>query len=158
MSDAPPPIPPPMPAQPLNYGGPVAPDAGAVPVNAVARAASIVSIVRFILTSAVLAVLVMIFLFVIPRLEATYADFGVKLPWITQLVLDISRFMQTPLGWVTAAFVVGVVALMIAVLPIRGRWLRMVALFVLTLLTIAMALAILLPFLHLIENISSGKR
>ena len=154
-----PPNPPPIPPHPLEYRGPPAPaGAGPVPVAAAAaaRSASIFSIVRFILSSAVMSILLIIFLLVIPRLETVYADFGTKLPWITQLTLDISRFLRTPLGWVAAAFVVGVLALMIAVLPIRGRWLRLLILFVLALITIALAMAVLLPILHLIENISGG--
>ena len=105
-----PPNPPPLPPQQLDYRGPVATGAGPVPVAAAAaatRAASIFSIVRFILASAVMGVLLIIFLLVIPRLETVYADFGTKLPWITQLVLTISRFLRTPLGWLAAAFVVG---------------------------------------------------
>ena len=154
-----PPNPPPIPPQPLEYRGPTAPGgAGPIPVAATAatRSASIFSIVRFILTSAVMAVLLTIFLLVIPRLETVYNDFGTKLPWITQLVLDISRFLRTPLGWVAAAFVVGIVALMIAVLPIRGRWLRLLILFVLALIVIALGAAVLLPIVNLIENISGG--
>jgi type II secretory pathway component PulF len=159
----PPPLPPPLPPQPLEYQGPVAPGAGAGPAvagaaaaAAAARGASVFSIVRFMLASAVMSILLIIFLLIIPRLETVYADFGTKLPWITQLVLNVSRFLRTPLGWVTAAFVTGIVALMIAVLPIRGRWLRLLILFVMALVIIALALSVLLPIVHLMENITSG--
>ncbi len=148
-----PPTPPPIPPQPLHYSGP---PPAAVVAAATARNASIFSIVRFIAALAVMGILLVIFLGIIPRLETVYADFGTKLPWITQLVLDVSRFLRTPLGWVAAAFVTFVVALMIAVLPIRGRWLRLLILVVLALITIALALAVLLPIVNLMENITSG--
>jgi len=153
-----PPTPPPLPPQPLEYGGGPGSGASAIPVAAAAaaRGASIFSIIRFIAASAVMGILLIIFLLIIPRLETAYADFGTKLPWITQLVLDVSRFLRTPLGWVAAAFVTFVVALMIAVLPIRGRWLRLLILFVLALITIGLGLAVLLPIVNLMENITSG--
>ncbi len=148
-----PPTPPPLPPQPLHYSGP---PPAAVAAAAAARNAPIFSIVRFVAATAVMGILLIIFLLIIPRLETVYNDFGTKLPWITQLVLDVSRFLRTPLGWVAAAFVTFVVALMIAVLPIRGRWLRLLILVVLALITIALALAVLLPIVNLMENITSG--
>jgi type II secretory pathway component PulF len=150
-----PPNPPPLPQRPLNYSGPVAPSVGVAPASYAQRVA-VFSIIRFIASLAVMLILVVIFLFVVPRLEVVYADFGTKLPWITQLVLDVSRFLRTPLGWVAAAVIAGIVALTTAFLPISGRWLRLLILLVLALVVIGLALAVLLPIVNLMESITSG--
>ena len=148
------PDPPPLPSQPLSYSGPVPP--GVAAAAAVAREVAVFSIIRFIASLAVMLILVVIFIFVIPRLETVYQDFGTKLPWITMLVLDVGRFLQTPLGWVAALFVAGIVSVMIAVLPIRGRWLRLLVLLMLASVIIALALAVLLPIINLMDSISGG--
>ena len=148
------PNPPPLPSQPLDYSGPVPP--GVVAAAAVAREVAIFSIIRFIASMAVMLILVVIFVFVVPRLETVYQDFGTKLPWITMLVLDIGRFLHTPLGWVTALLVAGVISVVIAVLPIRGRWLRLLILLVLAGVVIGLALAVMLPIMNLMESLSGG--
>jgi len=151
-----PPVPPPLPQQPLDYRGSGGDVGGPVPART--RQDSIFSLIRFIAAMAVMLILLAIFLIVIPRLESVYADFGTKLPWITQLVLDVSRFLQTPLGWVVAAVIAGIVALTVAVLPIPRRWLRLLVTLVLALIVISLALAVLLPIMNLMDSISSGKR
>ena len=151
-----PPIPPP---QPLDYreggagnvGGPAA-----IPVAGYRRPVSIFSVVRFIAAIAVMVILLVIFLAIIPQLETVYADFGTKLPWITMLVLDISRFLRTPLGWVAAFIITGIVAVTVSVLPIPRRWLRLLVVLLLGLIVIALALALFLPIVNLMDSITSG--
>ena len=160
MSNAP--IPPPLPPEPqsLNYGDPrragPGPRGGGVGGAPIDRRQSIFSLIRFVAAIAVMSVLMMIFLLVIPRLERVYADFGTKLPWITQLVLDVSRFLQTPLGWVVAAFIAGVVALVVGVLPIPRRWLRLLVVLFLAAIVIALGMAVLLPILNMMESLTSN--
>jgi type II secretory pathway component PulF len=151
------PVPPPIPPQPLDYrGDPGSPGFG--PSASAARAASIFSLARFIAGIAVMAILLVIFLLIIPRLETVYNDFGTKLPWITQLVLDISRFLHTPLGWVAAAVITCIVAVTLAVLPIPRRWLRLLITLIMALIVILLALAVLLPMINLMDAISNGKK
>jgi hypothetical protein len=154
------PIPPPLPphhAQALDYRGPYE---GGVDTRELGqrRANAIFSLVRFILAIAVMLFVLLIFLTVIPRFERTFADFGIKLPLITQIVLDISRFLQTPLGWVAAAVIACIVGVTVAVLPIPRRWLRLLVILLLAMVVISLALAVFLPMIQLIDNISAGKK
>ena len=154
------PIPPPLPphqAQPLDYRGGYGPGVDPAAL-AQRRSNAIFSIVRFICAMAVMLILLLIFLTVIPRLESVYNDFGTKLPLVTQIVLDISRFLQTPLGWVTAAVIACIVGVVVAVLPIPRRWLRLLVLLVMAMIVITLGLAVLLPMINLIDNISAGKK
>jgi len=159
-------IPPPLPPQPLDYRGRPGERIVAKPgfdlppaqSSSAQRAASIFSLVRLITTISVLAIMLIVFFLVIPRLETVYADFGTKLPWITQLVLDVSRFLHTPLGWVVAFAIAGIIAVTMAVLPIPRRWLRLLVVVMLALITISLALAVLLPIVNLMDSISSGKK
>jgi type II secretory pathway component PulF len=154
------PIPPPLPphqAQALDYRGPYGPGADPAAL-AQRRTNAIFSLVRFICAMAVMLFLLLIFLTVIPRFERVFADFGTKLPLITQIVLDISRFLQTPLGWVAAAVIACIVGVTVAVLPIPRRWLRLLVIFVLAMVVISLALAVFLPMIELIDNISAGKK
>ena len=154
-SPVPPPFPPRQP-EPLNYHGS---SRGFDPAAlAQRRSNAIFSLVRFILAMAVMLIVLLIFLTVIPRFERVYADFGTKLPLITQLVLDISRFLQTPLGWVVAAVIACIVAVVVAVLPIPRRWLRLLVIFIMALVVITLALAVFLPMINLMDNISAGKK
>ena len=45
-----------------------------------------------------------IMIFVIPKFEKIFADFGVKLPFITQMLLDISRWFANDFGWAYVLF------------------------------------------------------
>jgi len=155
QSPIPPPFPP-QPPQPLDYHG----DRSGFDPSARAqrRGNAIFSIARFVAAMVVMLIILGIFLAVIPRLERVYADFGTKLPLITQLVLDISRFVRTPIGWVVAAVIACIVAVVVAVLPIPRRWLRLLVIFIMALVVITLALAVLLPIVNLMDNISAGKK
>ena len=145
------PPPPPLPTQPLNY------DAGdRFAGHRVPPPPSVFSVLRFVATLIVLAIVAVIFLGVIPRLETVYADFGTKLPAVTVAVLNISRFLRTPTGWVFGTLVAGVIAVTFAVLPVRGRWLRLIVIVLLAVLVLGLALAVLMPIMNLIESISSN--
>ena len=144
--------PPPIPPQPLDYGG-VRTVAGGFRSS---PATKLFSLAAFLMTSAVMLILLAIFIFVVPRLETGYADFGTNLPLITRLVLGVGRLMQTPIGWVSGVIVVFGVAGTVALLPLRGRWLRLILLLLLALVIIGLALAVLLPILNLMESISSN--
>ena len=157
MTNAPLPPPLPPPPQPLDYrGDPGSPGFGKSASGA--RAAPIFSLARLIAALTVMAILLAIFLLIIPRIERVYADFGTKLPWVTQLVLDISRFLQAPLGWVTAAVVTCIVAVAMSALPIPRRWLRLMVTLIMAIIVILLALAVLLPMIDLMDNIAGGKR
>jgi len=45
-------------------------------------------------------VVTMIMIFVIPKFEQIFKDFGVKLPAITQVLIDLSNFIAKQYGWV----------------------------------------------------------
>src|SRR4051812_7704457 len=45
------------------------------------------------------AIVSMIMIFVIPKFEDIFRDFGTKLPTITQILLDVSRWFATQYGW-----------------------------------------------------------
>ena len=147
----PPPEPPPLPGQPLEYGG-----SGRHDPAGYVRRPSFFSIIRFVGAMIFMAVVAVIFLGVIPRLETVYADFGTKLPAITVAVLNTSRFLRTPIGWVFGTLVAGVVAVTFAVLPVKGKWLRLIVILLLALLALGLALAVMMPILNLIESISGN--
>ena len=155
------PLPPPLPPQPLDYRGDGGNRIVATPgfgPPGTRRNTSVFSIPRFISALAVMAIVLVIFLLIIPRLETVYADFGTKLPWITQVVLDISRFLRTALGVLAAIVITSIVAVTFSVLPIPRRWLRLLVTLIMALVVILLALAVLLPIKNLMDNISSGKK
>lgn len=60
---------------------------------------------------AIIVVVTLLMLFMVPAVEDLYADFGGKLPWITQLVVNISKFFVS-YWWALLFFVLaGVVSL-----------------------------------------------
>ena len=139
-------------SQPLSYS----PAGGAgVPPYPPPRV-SLFSVAAFMSVFTVMSVLLVIFIFVIPKFETIFNDFGTKLPWITTIVLDIGRFMRTPLGWVVGALVAGGIAATAAFVPIPRRWLWLLMITTLALIIIALALALFLPMLHLIDSISGA--
>ncbi len=149
---------PPLPREHLEYATPLPPPTTDAERRLRAQQASIFSVIRFVAAVAVMAILLAILFFVVPPLESLYRDFGTKLPWITMLVLDTSRFLHTPLGWVVAIIITGIVALTVSVLPIPARWLRLLVVLLLALIVIALALALFLPMMNLIDSVSGGKK
>ena len=143
--------PPPLPPQPLNYGR----GGGHVGRGAPSRHA-LFSLMRFFWTLGVLSVLLMIFVVVVPRFETIFADFGVKLPGVTRLVLDVGRFLQTPIGWIVGLMAVCGAAAIVALVPVSGRLVRPLMTVVLGLLVVGLGLAMLMPMLKLIESIAGG--
>ena len=70
------------------------------------------------------AIVSMIMIFVIPKFEQIFVDFKVKLPGITQLLLDISRWFANQYGWlwVMATPVVIVVLIKLARMSEGGKY------------------------------------
>jgi type II secretory pathway component PulF len=72
---------------------------------------------------AVLAVAVLIFLltFFIPRFSGIFAEFGGKLPWLTQMIVGASKYLMS-YGWVVAiAVIIAAVTLKRAMTSEAGR-------------------------------------
>src|SRR5687768_4258232 len=159
-----PPTPPPLPGHPLDYRdsrlaqGSVGGGGGAnIGPLAYAPPRRLFSVLRFTISIIVMLILAGIFMLVVPRLESVYMDFGVKLPAVTMIVLDVSRFLRTPLGWFFATLIAAVVGVFFAVLPVGGRWLRLLMVTMLALIVLGLALAVLLPFVNLMESLSGGR-
>jgi type II secretory pathway component PulF len=147
MNDRPPPLPPQP--QSLNYGG-----------NALAGAAFVgrrrFSALRFVMTSAVMLVLLGILVFVMPRLERNYRDLGTELPAVTVVMLGIARAMSTPAGWIVGLLVTFGLAVLVGLLPLGVRGIRLLLVLILGLIVVAVALAVLLPIVNLMDSITSN--
>jgi type II secretory pathway component PulF len=70
------------------------------------------------------SVLSMIMVYVIPKFETIFADFGTKLPPMTQTVIDFSRFIGPLFAIIAAALLLGwlLMALWHVVHPRSARW------------------------------------
>ena len=125
----------------------------------------------FAFSAAAISVLLMFAVFVLltPKMEDVYKDFGTKLPGATQLMLDVSRWCAKG-GWLILLPIPPVVALIVPQIfrspdgtrPRLMNWLVGLVclnLFLLA-LNIIVVIALILPMMSLITNISgpSGKR
>lgn len=145
------PPPPPLPPEMLDYRA-----AGGVP-GAYPPRRAVFSVGSFIATTAVMLVLLGIFWFVMPQLENAFKDFGVKLPAVTAALLHVSRLLHTPGGLVFGVMIAGSIGVLVAVLPFRGRGLRLLLTLILGVIVLVVALAVLLPLMGLMQSMSGGK-
>ena len=106
-----------------------------------------------------LAVFYGVLAMLVPRMEKTYADMGMKLPGVTQAVLSFSRW-ATQFGWVTIAIVPVALGAIVPwfVQPSARPRRSLVALLlfinsILMMVLILVVIALVLPTFKLIENI-----
>src|SRR5437773_8487323 len=52
-----------------------------------------------VVISIAVGIVSMIMIFVIPKFKAIFSDFGAKLPTVTQILLNISRWFANQYGW-----------------------------------------------------------
>jgi type II secretory pathway component PulF len=103
--------------------------------------------------------LFLILVLVVPRLETVFKDFGTKLPVVTEIVLNASRWFRSAYyAWLIVPALV-VAAGVFAPRSKEGRrWLRLMMIFLFAGVVLALAWAVFAPMLSLIENISGSKR
>ena len=120
-------------------------------------------------------VLLLDLLFVVPRFETIFKDFGTKLPALTQWLLDASRWTSRGLWIVFLVLPVAMGFLVARVQPVApepthpgetrlprrrrpGSWwifrLAMLGILIIILVTV---LALFLPMISLIQSVSAGK-
>ncbi len=101
----------------------------------------------------------------VPRFDLIFRDFGTKLPAVTQIVLDIARW-RGGWGWI-AVWVVPIVLGFLApfVAPARAgrrnqnqRWITALMLLLTGILVGLVVIALFLPMMALIQNVSPGKK
>lgn len=101
-----------------------------------------------------------VLLFVVPKFRAIFKDFRTSLPTLTEWILAFSDWYGSSLGWcltlpLLIVMVVGV-AVIGAMNPRAGRWLRRGFLLAFLLMMGVTVMAIFLPLTKLISSVSGG--
>lgn len=110
------------------------------------------------------ALLSILFGLIVPRFEMVFKDFGTKLPFITILVLDVSRQFRT-WGWIPVwlvPFVIGFISPLMLPFkraPWRGgvKWVFGILLVLTIGIGIFVAIAMFMPMVTISTGISSPK-
>jgi hypothetical protein len=98
-------------------------------------------------------------LLIVPRLEDVFRDFGLQLPLLTALLLRLSRTVAAQPGWLFVIWMIAAVpvAISIPLGRVGRRILRGVLYLALAALVAGLALALLTPYLSLINSVSGKK-
>ena len=96
-------------------------------------------------------------LFVVPEFEEMFRNFKLELPQSTQLVLSLSHIIAKEWGWVPLVLFPFGLAIAFPVLPLRGRWIRLIIVLTTMLIVLLMVMALMSPMIALIDGLSSGK-
>lgn len=118
--------------------------------------------------TAYMALPMLLLILVVPRFEAVFRDFRTELPWITKLVLYISRWAANEYGWM---FVLPLIVALVVpglLLDLRGtseqglRIYRRVARLLLMLAMLVVSgviiLACFMPMISLIDSVSGARK
>ena len=119
------------------------------------------SLTIFLASGASIAVLILLLVFAVPRVESIFADFGTKLPMATQLLLDVSRWAIS-WGWIPLCSVPFALALLgPLVVPQRAAsrreamlWIAIAVLATFCVMLVLIVVVLFLPILKLLEAIS----
>ncbi len=121
-----------------------------------------------LLTAACIALPMLIVILIVPRFEMVFKDFNTELPWITKLVLRISRWAANEYGWVVvfplivAAVLPGVLLDLHSTTGTGARIYRrvMVRLLLLAMLILVgiVIFACFMPMISLVESMSGSAR
>lgn len=123
----------------------------------------------FVTTASLLVLYVGFFLVFVPQMERLYADFRVRLPTFTVIVLVVGRWMNPwgTIGLVVVPLALAVIVPLMAPRPttdepladVRAarRWAILIRILLLLLLG-AMVAAMLIPMLSLIDSITTVKK
>jgi type II secretory pathway component PulF len=118
------------------------------------RRRGVFSTASFVTTSAAMLLVLTIFLFVIPQFEKAVLEAGAELPAFTMAMFKISGLLRTTGGWVFGVLIALSLGAFVAVLPIRGKALRLMLTLVMGLIVAAFALAIFMPMMQMVQSIS----
>lgn len=134
-----------------------------------ARGRMLFSFSVFVTTASLLVLYAGFFLIVVPQMQRLYADFKVGLPGFTALFLGMARWMN-PWGLVALALVPFALAVIVPLMlpsptvdeplaDVRAarRWALLIRILLLLLLG-AMAAAMFIPMLSLIDSITTVKK
>jgi type IV pilus assembly protein PilC len=66
-----------------------------------------------------IAVTAMLMIFVVPKYEQIFQDFGLKLPWILQMSIELSRLFGP---WSAVALIIALIAMIVSVVAAPARW------------------------------------
>ena len=119
------------------------------------------SVMAFLVVGIPIVCLLLVMIFVIPKFEAIFADFGTRLPAITQFLIDVARICAR-FGWLPAALfplAAGFVFPLFVQPDLRHAHARVLIALLLVLVMLLATLLILIialfmPMLSLIQNIS----
>lgn len=110
----------------------------------------------FVATAAVCWALLAFFAMVVPRFKQMYVDMKVRLPAVSQVMLDLSDLVLTDFGWALLLLLPFVLAVLFRKRAIRGRWARLIFLVFYFGMAILAILALFMPMISLIEGISGS--
>ena len=104
-------------------------------------------------------VLSIILIFVIPRFETIFKDFGTRLPLVTTVVLNFALWFRSAYyAWPIVICLPLLAGLFAPKSSGAQRWLRLLLVLVFGGIVLLVAAALFLPLLSLIDNMSGGKR
>src|SRR5439155_18357126 len=123
------------------------------------------SFAGFFAGCAFVALISRLMVMVVPHFETAFKDFGARLPAVTQLVLDISRWFRGR-GWIPVCLIPFVVGLIVPfLLPaepgqrrIGAEWVFIVLLCLAIAIGLFVAVALYMPMITLMQSVSGGKR
>lgn len=125
-------------------------------------------IITALLAAACITLPMLIVMLIVPRFEMVFKDFKTELPWITKLVLQISRWTTNGYGWVVilplivAAVLPGVLLDLNSTTGTGARIYRrvMVRLLLLAMLIVVgiVIFACFMPMISLIDSVSGSAR
>jgi hypothetical protein len=115
--------------------------------------------------------LVVVCLLIVPYFEVIFLDFNTKLPWLTLVVLHLSRWVRTDYGWlyllllpILVAIVGGTIGLAIQGQPATRRsterrllgwgWAALLTGFLLMAMAAILIIAMFLPMVSLVQTVS----
>lgn len=82
-----------------------------------------ISVYPLIVLSAAFALVMVLVIFVYPRLMPVFTSFDIEIPLPTQIVMVVGGFLRDRWQWILGAVAAGIVAVLLAGRTERGRWL-----------------------------------
>lgn len=97
---------------------------------------------------------------VVPKLEEVFKDFGVQLPVLTRMFIQVGRVVSTPLGWAGVMLAIVLVIAPASVLARQKRnaaWLLlMAAILIAAVYAVLLVVGMLIPVMQLNSSLQSG--
>lgn len=118
------------------------------------------SIATAIITILLLAFPLLATAAIVPKFEEIFRDFGVALPVVTRMFIQVSRVLSTPLGWAGVLLAIGVVIVPCAMIARRTRAaagaMLLIAMIISLVYFAALVISLFRPLTAMINSLQSG--